>query len=103
MANTSFLSNCLRLGAAVAFVAAAPALRAEPVEYLQPAKPYKDSAFLQGVTIKPVDLSRGTLRIPLITWAADGVTMSANGGLAPNPNSSLARAVKMPVQLELVD
>jgi len=43
------------------------------------------------------------LRVPLITWAADGVTVSANGGLAPNPNSSLARAVKMPLQLEVVD
>ena len=52
---------------------------------------------------QPVDLTRGTLRIPLITWAADGVTVSANGGLPPNPNSALARAVKMPVQLELVD
>ena len=41
--------------------------------------------------------------MPLITWAADGVTVSANGGLAPNPNSSLARAVKMPLQLEVVD
>ena len=41
--------------------------------------------------------------MPLITWAADGVTVSANGGLAPNPTSSLARAVKMPLQLEVVD
>ena len=41
--------------------------------------------------------------MPLITGAADGVTVSANGGLAPNPNSSLARAVKMPLQLEVVD
>jgi outer membrane protein OmpA-like peptidoglycan-associated protein len=81
----------------------APALRAAPVDYLEPAKPYKDSAFLKNAQKQPVDLSRGVLRVPLITWAADGVTVSANGGLAPNPNSSLARAVKMPVQLELVD
>lgn len=76
---------------------------AAPVDYLEPAKPYKDSAFLKGAKAQPVDLSRGTLRVPLITWAADGVTVSANGGLAPNPNSSLARAVKVPVQLEVVD
>jgi len=76
---------------------------AAPVDYLEPAKPYKDSAFLKGAKMQPVDLSRGTLRVPLITWAADGVTVSANGGLAPNPNSSLARAVKVPVQLEVVD
>jgi ABC-type nitrate/sulfonate/bicarbonate transport system substrate-binding protein/outer membrane protein OmpA-like peptidoglycan-associated protein len=80
-----------------------PALRAAPVEYLEPAKPYKDSAFLRGVKMQPVNLASGTLRVPLITWAADGVTMSANGGLAANPNSALARAVQMPVQLELVD
>ena len=81
----------------------APVLRAAPVEYIEPAKPYKDSAFLKNAQKQPVDLSRGVLRVPLITWAADGVTVSANGGLAPNPNSSLSRAVKMPVQLELVD
>ncbi|MEI9893351.1 MAG: hypothetical protein WDN28_05480 [Chthoniobacter sp.] len=76
---------------------------AAPVEYLEPSKPYKDSAFLKGAKVQPVDLSRGTLRVPIITWAADGVTVTANGGLPANPNSALARAVKMPVQLELVD
>jgi hypothetical protein len=82
-------------------VALSPA--AQPVDYLTPAKPYQSTPFLQGAKAQPVDLSRGTLRIPLITWAADGVTVSANDGLAPNPNSALARALKMPVQLEVVD
>lgn len=76
---------------------------AAPVDYLEPAKPYQSAAFLKGAKAQPVDLSRGVLRVPLLTWAADGVTVSANGGLAANPNSALARAVKMPVQLEVVD
>ena len=70
---------------------AAVALAAE-VAYREPTKPYKDSAFLKSAKAQPVDLGRGTLRVPLITWAADGVTVSANGGLAANPNSALARA-----------
>lgn len=81
----------------------APFASAADVVYLEPTKPFKDSPFLKNAKAQPVDLTRGTLRVPIITWAADGVTVSANGGLAPNPNSSLARAVKMPVQLELVD
>lgn len=81
---------------------AAIAIAAE-VAYREPTKPYKDSAFLKDAKMQPVDLGRGTLRVPIITWAADGVTVSANGGLAANPNSALARAVKMPVQIELVD
>jgi outer membrane protein OmpA-like peptidoglycan-associated protein len=76
---------------------------AAPVEYLEPAKPYKDAAFLNGAKKGPVDLSSHVLHVPIITWAADGVTVTANAGLAANPNSSLARAVKMPVQLDLVD
>ena len=41
--------------------------------------------------------------MPLITWAADGVTVSANNGLEANPNSPLARAVGRPVKLEVID
>jgi outer membrane protein OmpA-like peptidoglycan-associated protein len=81
----------------------APLTRGAEVAYREPARPYKASAFLQNTKAQPVDLARGTLRVPIITWAADGVIVSSNGGLAPNPNSALARAVKMPVQLELVD
>src|SRR5688500_5020673 len=95
--NTHALLSILALSGLIASSVAAP------VNYIEPAKPYKDSAFLKGAKAQPVDLTRGTLRVPLITWAADGVTVSANGGLASNPNSALARAVKMPVQLEVVD
>lgn len=73
------------------------------VEYVEPVKPYANSPFIRDTKFQPVDLSSGRLRIPIITWAADGVTVSANGGLAANPNSILARAMKMPVQLDLVD
>src|ERR1700722_19380666 len=102
MTNGTSLKRVFSRAALVALLIA-PARRAAPVDYLDPAKPYKDSAFLRNAQKQPVDLSRGVLRVPLITWAADGVTVSANGGLALNPNSSLARAVKMPVQLDLVD
>jgi len=73
------------------------------VDYLEPARPYSSAEFLKSIKPAPVDLARGPLRVPIITWAADGVTVAANDGLAPNPNSALARAVGQPVQLDLVD
>jgi outer membrane protein OmpA-like peptidoglycan-associated protein len=97
MKTNALLSLLVMLGLVGACVGA------QPVDYVEPAKPYKSAAFLKGAKAQPVDLTRGTLRVPLITWAADGVTVSGNGGLAANPNSALARAVKMPVQLEVVD
>ena len=72
------------------------------VHYVEPAKPYGASPFLKGGHKAPVN-GNGPLLIPLITWAADGVTVSANGGLEPNPNSALARAVGRPVKLEVID
>ena len=72
------------------------------VHYVEPAKPYGASPFLK-TTRKGAVSAQGTLQIPLITWAADGVTVSANGGLEPNPNSPLARALGRPVKLEVID
>ena len=72
------------------------------VHYVEPAKPYGASPFLKNAHKAPVNLN-GPLLVPLITWAADGVTVSANGGLEPNPNSALARAVGRPVKLEVID
>ena len=72
------------------------------VHYVEPAKPYGASPFLK-TTRKGAVSAQGTLQIPLITWAADGVTVSANGGLEPNPNSPLARALGRPVRLEVID
>jgi outer membrane protein OmpA-like peptidoglycan-associated protein len=72
------------------------------VHYVEPAKPYGASAFLK-TTPKGAVNTDGTLLIPLITWAADGVTVAANGGLEPNPNSALARALGRPVKLEVID
>ena len=59
-------------------------------------------AVFEGAHKAPVD-ANGTILIPLITWAADGVTVSANNGLEPNPNSALARALGHPVKLEVTD
>ena len=72
------------------------------VRYVEPAKPYGASAFLKTTRKAPVN-TNGPLQIPLITWAADGVTVTANGGLEPNPNSPLARALGRPVKLEVID
>ncbi|MEM7698531.1 MAG: hypothetical protein AAF236_09025 [Verrucomicrobiota bacterium] len=73
------------------------------VAYVEPARPYADSAFLGSTEPGKVDLSRGTVSIPMITWAADGVTVSSNGGTAPNPNSELAKAMGVNAELALKD
>jgi len=73
------------------------------VAYVEPTLPFKNSAFLQGLNPAKVDVGRGTLNIPIITWAADGVTVHANNGMAPAPQSALAKATGVPVKLELVD
>ncbi len=83
-------------------LAAASAQTPAGVHYVEPAKPYGASPFLK-TTRKGAVSAQGTLQIPLITWAADGVTVSANGGLEPNPNSPLARALGRPVKLEVID
>ena len=87
--------SCLGLASALAQTPAG-------VHYVEPAKPYGASPFLK-TTRKGAVSTQGTLQIPLITWAADGVTVSANGGLEPNPNSPLARALGRPVKLEVID
>ena len=90
--------------AGFAVVAAVPLACAQNagVHYVEPAKPYGASAFLKTTRKAPVD-TNGTLLVPLITWAADGVTVSANNGLEPSPNSPLARALGRPVKLAVID
>ncbi|MEM0967919.1 MAG: hypothetical protein AAF191_03040 [Verrucomicrobiota bacterium] len=73
------------------------------VAYVEPAKPWKSSSFLSQTKPAPVDLSRGTIQIPLITWAADGVTVASNQGLSPSSSSPLGQAMGVPAKLELVD
>ncbi|MEM1294598.1 MAG: hypothetical protein AAGH89_04490, partial [Verrucomicrobiota bacterium] len=46
------------------------------VVYVEPARPYSSSDFLKSAKPGKVDLSRGVVDIPLITWAADGVTVA---------------------------
>jgi hypothetical protein len=72
------------------------------VDYVEPYKPFGASPAVKDTAKRPVDPTR-TLLVPLITWAADGVTVNANGGLTPNPNSPFARALGVPVQLEVID
>ena len=72
-------------------------------EYVEMARPYSQSAVVKQTAVKPVDLGRGRVEVPLITWAADGLTIDANGGMAPNAQSRLAQAMGMPVELKVTD
>ena len=99
--------SCRRAFLAVAALTllAAPRLavaQTSGVHYVEPARPYGASPFLKNAHKAPVD-PNGPLLVPLITWAADGVTVSANNGLAANPNSPLARSLGRPVKLEVTD
>ncbi len=105
MKHSDLSRRCLLALAAIPLLLAAsrPAAAQPPaVHYVEPARPYGNSPFLKNARKAPVD-ANGPLLIPLITWAADGVTVSANNGLAANPNSALARAVGRPVRLEVTD
>ncbi len=75
---------------------------AGPIQYVEPSKPYGASPFLKNVRKGSVSTS-GPLLVPLITWAADGVTVAANNGLEPTPDSPLARVVGRPIKLEVID
>jgi outer membrane protein OmpA-like peptidoglycan-associated protein len=99
-ANMKHLACCLSVS--LACLASLPADAAE-VDYVQPPQPYKTAPFLKTIKKGPVDLSSKTLQIPMITWAADGVTILANNGFEANPNSNLAKALGMNAKLSLVD
>ena len=102
MMKPPIVSNLLAVLAA--FTAAAlPIATIAEVAYVEPAKLYSASPFLKSVKPGKVDLSRGTVNIPLITWAADGGTVSSNDGLKPNANSRLGKAMGINANLELVD
>lgn len=91
------------LGLAAALViGVGTAALAQDIDYLEPSKPYKSAPYLKELKSQKVDASKG-LKVPLITWAADGVTVAANGGLAANPGSRLAKAVGKPVELKVTD
>src|SRR5262245_45685516 len=75
---------------------------AQSVDYVEPYRPFGNSPAVKKTEKGAVDPTRALLA-PLITWAADGVTVSANGGLNANANSPLARALGRPVQLEVID
>jgi len=74
----------------------------EKIDYIEPYKPFSQSPAIQGTEVQPVP-DRGQITLPLITWAADGVTVNLNGGLEANPNSPLARALGRPAELKVLD
>ena len=73
------------------------------IVYVEPHKPYRSAPFLRQARAGNVDLSRGVVNIPLITWAADGVTVSSNGGMSPSAGSKLAKRMGAQAKLELID
>jgi len=73
------------------------------VAYVEPARPYSSTPLLKSAKPGKVDLSRGSLTIPLLTWAADGVTVASNGGLDPKSDSALAKAMGVTAKLAVVD
>lgn len=94
----------MKLLARSAFLLAAalPLQAAEPIDYVEPYRPFAQSPALAKTKKGPVD-NASALLVPMITWAADGVTVTANGGTSPTPNSPLARAVGRPVDLKVID
>lgn len=75
---------------------------AQSVQYVEPYRPFEASPAVRDTKKGEVDPTRALL-VPLITWAPDGVTVSANGGLNANPNSPLSRSVGSAIQLEVID
>ena len=84
------------------FAASVSSGRAQ-VSYVQPAKPYSSSPLFRSTQPGKVAVNRGVVNIPMITWAADGVTVSSNGGTAPSASSRLAKSMGAQASLELVD
>jgi len=80
----------------------ASAAFAQSVDYVEPYKPFGNSPAVKSTKIGEVDPTHALL-VPLITWAPDGVTVSANGGLTANANSPLARGAGRPIQLQVID
>ena len=73
------------------------------VDYVQPAKPYSSSPFLKTTASGKVNLGRGVVNIPLITWAADGVAVSSNEGTSPKAGTALAKSMGVQANLEVID
>lgn len=85
------------------FIALGLVSQAAP-KYVEPTKPFSASSYLAGLESKPVDPAvQGRVRLPLITWAADGLVIDANGGMKPEAASRLAKAAGVPIELKVVD
>lgn len=75
------------------------AFAAEKINFVEPAIPYDNSPALRTPKGN-VDLGR-PLKMPLIAWAADGLLIDLNGGMAPNADSRLGQALGVPVELAM--
>ena len=71
----------------IATLVTAASAMAQKVNYLQITKPFKNDPVFK-TPMQPV--RSGALLMPYITWAADGVTIHANGGENPTQLRSLA-------------
>ncbi|HSI84036.1 MAG TPA: ABC transporter substrate-binding protein [Candidatus Methylacidiphilales bacterium] len=88
------------LGLILTAAAATTQVLAKPVAYVEPPRPFDTSPVFK-TPVKPV--TNGTIILPFITWAPDGVTISANDGLGMSVNSKLARALGSPIRMALKD
>lgn len=78
-----------------------PALAGDFQE-LEPHKPTSAAPFIQKTTVGDVPARGAPVTVPFITWAADGVTLLANGGVESG-SSPLAKALGGPVKLAQTD
>src|SRR5947208_489648 len=72
------------------------------VAYVDAPRPFGEVPAIKAAVPAEVDINRALL-VPMLTWAPDGVTVAANGGLNANANSPFARALGRPVELALID
>jgi outer membrane protein OmpA-like peptidoglycan-associated protein len=78
----------------------ASAVAKDTVDYAQPVRPYSNSPVFE-TAYSPV--TAGQKVLPVLTWAPDGHLVSANGGLRPNANSALAKALGEPIEIQVMD
>ena len=89
-----FVSNLVVIAATLGTVTA------KPVNYVEPAKPFSSST---AFNTHMGNVNDGPVAIPIITWAADGVTVTANDGVDQSSDSKLAKALGHPVSLAVKD
>tara|TARA_R110002096_G_scaffold4493_12_gene20869 strand:+ start:7421 stop:8509 length:1089 start_codon:yes stop_codon:yes gene_type:complete len=71
---------------------------------------HADVAFVSGdfelhasLKLDSVSFENGPLPVPIVSWAADAVTIQAHGGTLASKRSALAKAMGVEVELQMVD